>query len=342
MREARRVLIAEQRELRLENAMLRRRVEETPFAGPVIAESPRAQETLRKIQAVAGSDAPVLFSGETGTGKGLMAKVLFNLSHRVRAPFLEVNCGALHEQLIESELFGHRRGSFSGATESRAGLFEVADGGTLFLDEVGELSPPTQSSLLQVLDTKEFRPVGDTHLRRVDVRILAATNRDLETDAEAGRFRRDLFFRLSAVHIPLPPLRERRIDIPLLLEHYLGRFKHPQRGRLSFSAEAATFLRDYDWPGNVRELANLVESSVLLARGRVIGIDELPHRAVANLRPRPESSAAFQPRALAAAERDWILRTLEHTGGKKAPAARLLGIDIKTLSRKLREYLALD
>jgi len=324
-----------QAHLRKENAVLRQRVAEQPFAGPVVSESRRAQEVLRKIHAVAPSEAPVLFTGETGTGKGLMAKVLYSLSRRCQEPFLQVNCGALHEQLMESELFGHRKGSFSGATENKIGLFEIADGGTLFLDEIGELPLTTQAKLLQVLDTKEFRPVGDTHVRHVDVRIVAATNRDLQAEAADGRFRRDLFFRLNAVHIVLPPLRERREDLRLLLDLYLDRFKSLRFGRLSFSEEALSFLERYSWPGNVRELANVVEYSVLLARTVTIGLEDLPNRPTELAAPSAPNRSPEPPAPLAEVERAHVLHTLEYTHGQKAAAARLLGIDVKTLGRKL-------
>ncbi len=328
---------AERRRLHHENAVLRQVVSQTPFTGRIVSESPKIREVLRKIEAVASSQAIVLFTGETGTGKGLMAKTLHKLSNRSKEPFLQVNCGALQETLFESELFGHRKGAFTGAQESKPGLFEVADGGTLFLDEVGELKPVMQAKLLQVLDTAEIRPVGGTAARKVDVRVVAATNRDLAEEVERGEFRRDLFFRLNVVSIGLPPLRERREDIALLMDYYVRRFEQPGRDPKRFSDAAIARMCAYDWPGNVRELANTVETAILLTPGPVIDVEDLP----GHVRPQ----AAYQPKqrdepllSLAEVEKQHILAVIERTGGRKAEAARILEVDVKTLGRKLRSY----
>lgn len=330
---------AEMHRAHRESTARQRMMEQVPFTGPVISESPLMRDLLRKIETIAPAQAAVLLTGESGTGKGLMAKTVHQLSRRARAPFVQINCGALQESLVESELFGYRKGAFTGATESRAGLFEVADGGTLFLDEIGEMSPTMQAKLLQVLDSGEIRPVGSTTVRKVDVRIVAATNRDLAAEVAAGRFRQDLFFRLNVIHIHLPPLRERREDIASLVSYYAQRFHPVGRPRRQFSEEAMTILRSYDWPGNVRELANTVETAVLLARSELIQPDELtlPYSAAASTqRTKPDPSKP--PVSLSEAERQHILHTLEFTGGLKARAARLLEIDIKTLNRKLKTY----
>ncbi len=327
----------ERRRLARENAVLRRTATLHPFTGPVVSASPKIQEVLRKLETVASSRAAVLLTGETGTGKGLMAKTLHRLSGR--EPFLQVNCGALQESLFESELFGHRRGAFTGASESKPGLFEVADGGTLFLDEVGELKPVMQAKLLQVLDTGEIRQVGANTARAVDVRIVAATNADLEAEVLEGRFRRDLFFRLHVVRIAMPALRERREDIPLLLDYYLQRFHVPGAPTKRFTPQAMSLLTDYGWPGNVRELANLVETSMLLSPSNEITLADLPSNVMPAEGP-PAPIGDDAPMSLAEAEKRHILATIRHTGGLKAKAARLLGVDIKTLNRKLRGYAA--
>ena len=328
---------AERRRLARENTVLRRVVAQQPFSGPIVSASEGIQEVLRKLETVARAKAPVLFTGETGTGKGLMAKTLHVASGR--EPFLQINCGALQETLFESELFGHRRGAFTGAVESKPGLFEVAEGGTIFLDEVAELKPVMQAKLLQVLDTQEIRPLGGTTAKTVDVRVVAATNSDLEADVASGRFRRDLYFRLNVVRIPMPPLRERRQDVPLLLDYYLARFQVPGMELKRFSEQALEILAAYPWPGNVRELANTVETAVLLAHGETIGLDDLPlgFRAPSAGSPAPGADRE-EPLALDEVERRHLLRTLEYTGGLKARAARILGIDVKTLNRKLRSY----
>lgn len=325
--------IASQRRNR-EFWLLKREAARTPAAGPVIQASPEIQRVLTKLATVAPAKAAVLLLGETGTGKGLMAKTLHRLSGR--DPFVPVNCGAFQESLFESELFGYRRGAFTGATEHRAGLFEAADGGTLFLDEIGELKLPLQAKLLQVLDSGEVRPVGGTSARAVDVRLVAATNVDLEAEVNAGRFRRDLFFRLNVVAIRLPSLRERPEDIPLLLEHYVRRFHVAGSPTKRFTAAALDQLEAYAWPGNVRELANLVETACLLTSGSVIDVGDLPFAPRA-LPPRVERGEE-QVLSLHEVERRHILRVFEANLGHRGQTARQLGIDVKTLGRKLRGY----
>lgn len=328
---------ADRRRLTRENATLRSMVAQTPFAGPIVSDSPQIQEILERIRRVASASAPVLITGETGTGKGLMAKTIHSQSDRSDEPFTQLNCSAFQDQLFESELFGHTKGAFTGAATTKPGLFEVADGGTLFLDEIAELSPAMQAKLLLVLDTGELRQVGGTTVRKVDVRIVAATNEDVEARVESGAFRRDLYFRLNVVHLHVPPLRERRQDIDGLIEHYLDRFQRQGLQRKPFSPTAHDILRDYAWPGNVRELANLVETMLLLAPGRMIEAADLPsHLSPGNMPPR--ESMPEQPMSLSEMERLHIIRTLEHTTGLKARAAKILGVDIKTLNRKIRSY----
>lgn len=329
---------SERRRLERENAVLRKVVAQQMLAGPVISESPLIRAVLDKLRAVAASRLPVLLTGDTGTGKGLMAKELHRLSDRAAEPFLQVNCGALQETLFESELFGHRKGAFTGATESKPGLFEVADGGTLFLDEVGELKPVMQAKLLQVLDSSEVRPVGGTSARRVDVRVVAATNRDLADEVQKGNFRQDLYYRLNPIHVTLPPLRDRREDIPLLIEFFLSRFSSSRSPAKHFTPGAMARLLAHDWPGNVRELANTVETAALLARQDEISEADLPLRGASTLLKAPGPGSPVELISLAEVERRHILTILDRVSGLKAKAARVLGIDIKTLNRKLKSY----
>jgi DNA-binding NtrC family response regulator len=308
------------------------------FIGEVIAESPALRAVLATVERVAAARTPVVIHGETGVGKGLIAKILHRHSPRANQLFMPLNCSALTEQLLESELFGHERGAFTGAAGAKPGLFEVADGGTLFLDEFTEMSHGMQTKLLQVLDSGVMRRVGGTTLRSVDVRIVAASNKDLQAEVSAGRFRNDLFFRLNVISLRIPSLRRRREDIPGLVELYLDRFQEglEAKRRKRISATGLEALCAHSWPGNVRELANTVERAVLLADGEVIGPRDLfPMPRVAG---EATPAATADPPTLAEVERRHILGVLESTGGKKAPAARLLGINVKTLSRKLKSY----
>ncbi|MEE8153221.1 MAG: sigma-54 dependent transcriptional regulator [candidate division NC10 bacterium] len=327
---------AEKRKLREENIALRRIVGQRDDGSVILGESHAMRALLEMVQRVAVSHAPVLIAGETGTGKGLIAKALHQASPRAEQHFLVINCSAFQDQLLESELFGHERGAFTGATSTKAGLFEVADGGTVFLDEVAEMSPAMQAKLLQVLDTGDLRRVGGTRERRVDTRIFAATNRDLQQEVHAGRFREDLWFRLNVVSLSVPPLRERKEDIPILIEHFFRQFRVPGQQPKSLSPEALSLLVQYPWPGNVRELANTIERLVLLIPGTLIEPEDLP----ANIRPSVAlpSEEGDPPLPLAEVERISIIRALKYTGGKKAPAARLLGIDVKTLTHKIQRY----
>jgi two-component system response regulator HydG len=301
-------------------------------AGPVtLVGRSRAMRDLRRLmRKVAASDVSVLLLGESGTGKEVAARTIHAASARREGPFVPVDCGAIAESLIESELFGHVRGAFTGADRDREGLVGSADGGTLLLDEVGDLSPGAQVRLLRVVESGELRPVGSSETRRVDVRVMAATNRDLEREES---FRRDLFFRLNVVTVAVPPLRERREDVPLLAEHFLAR--HRRSGSVSerFSPEAMAALEAYGWPGNVRELENVVERCSTLATGLAIERKDLPPEVAAGA-PAPEGPL----RSLDEIKREAITRTLEAVGYDRAKAAAILGIDRSTLYRNMRQY----
>jgi len=324
---------AEKKRLQKENVALRRMVAQTEGPPLILGGSPAIRSLLQMIERIAPTDANVFIQGETGTGKGLVARAIHQGSRRSAQPFLAVNCSAFPEQLLESELFGHEKGAFTGAVSAKPGLFEVADGGTLFLDEVGEMSPAMQAKLLQVLDAGELRRVGSTRTLKVNVRILASTNKDPAQEVQAGRFREDLHYRLNVITVTLPPLRERKDDIPLLIDHFLHQFRLPGQKTKGVSDKALALLADYPWPGNVRELANAIERLEILSPGPVIGPDDLPP----NIRT-PHQSVGKEAPSLSEIERLHILKVLERTQGKKAEAARLLGIHLKTLNRKLKAY----
>ena len=327
---------AEKKELQRENVALKRMVAQKEGSALILGRSSAIRALLDTIKQIGPSDANVLIQGETGTGKGLVTRAIHQESLRSARPFLALNCSAFQEQLLESELFGYERGAFTGATHAKPGLFEVADGGTLLLDEVGEMSPAMQAKLLQVLDAGEFRRVGGTRTIRVNVRILAATNKDLAQEVRAGRFRQDLHYRLDVINVTVPPLRQRKEDIPLLIEHFLQQFRLPGRPVKAVSKEASAILVDYPWPGNVRELANTIERLVILSPGPAIGPDDLSPDIRAPQEALAEVDAPDLP--LVEMERRHIVKVLERTHGKKAQAARLLGIHLKTLNRKLKQY----
>ncbi len=334
---------AEERErLRRENLLLRK---EMARRGPqLVAEGPAMKEVLRVVQKVAPAPTTVLIEGESGTGKELIARALHDLSPRAERPFVAVNCGAIPETLIESELFGHARGAFTDARTAKRGLFEEADGGTLLLDEVGELPLSVQPALLRVLQEGEVRRVGDNRPARVDVRVLAATNRDLAAQVHQGRFREDLYYRLNVVGVRLPPLRERQDEIPALAERLLAR--HAVRIAATphrLSARALELLRRYRWPGNVRELENALERALVLAEDEEIGPESLPDAVQHAVEPEPVP-AQLDPddlsvkRAQRVLEADLIRRALEHTGGNRTRAAELLELSPRALLYKIREY----
>jgi len=308
-----------------------------------VGESPAVQEVFRTVAKVAPTNATVLLLGESGTGKELVAEALHAVSARSQGPFVKVNCAALPEGLLESELFGHVKGAFTGAVGDREGRFEAADGGTLFLDEVGEIPLHTQVKLLRVIQQREIERVGDNRTVRVDVRLIAATNADLDAMVRKGRFREDLYFRLKVVTIRMPPLRERRSDIRLLAEHF-RRVASDRHGRKTtgFTPEAVRVLAGYDYPGNVRELENLVEAAVVLSETPELGLESLPAEVGGGQRVEdlPEDDVIRIPAGtpLPEAEKVVILDTLARTGGNKTATARILKIGLRTLYRKLEEY----
>jgi two-component system response regulator AtoC len=331
----------ERERLRRANQLLRRDVERASGEHPIVAASESMIEVLEVMERAAAFKATVLLTGESGTGKEVLARAIHAQSPRRGEAFVAVNCAAIPEALLESELFGHARGAFTGADRARRGLFVEADGGTLFLDEVGELPNALQAKLLRVLQEEEVRPLGDAKSRRIDVRVLAATARDLEAEVAAGRFREDLFYRLNVVRLAVPPLRERPKDVPLLVDHFLARFRtvlgKPVRG---IADEALARLVAYPWPGNVRELENVVERALILASGDRIGLAELPANVVA---PQPGAQPAGRQdfslrRARRAVEVEAIQRALRATGGNRTHAARLLEISHRALLYKLKEH----
>lgn len=328
-----------------------RRVEESPRHGALppatketlVGHSPAIIEVMKTVARVAPSQATVLILGETGTGKELVARTIHRFSDRAARRFVAVNCSALAEGLLESELFGHVRGAFTGATGSRPGLFREADKGTLFLDEVGDISPALQARLLRVLQEHEIVPVGSESPVRVDVRVIAATHRDLEALVREGRFREDLYYRLHVVSVALPPLRERRQDIPLLIDHFL-RMLASRHGRepLALDPDAQARLLAYDWPGNVRELQNVLERAVVMAAQDIIGPEHLPSTLRVGGTSAPTAPVAAGPEArlpsLEEVDRLHVVRVLEHTRGNREDAARILGISRRTLTRMIQRW----
>ncbi|ROR32906.1 sigma-54-dependent transcriptional regulator [Inmirania thermothiophila] len=298
-------------------------------------ESPPMRQLERMVAKVAPTDSTVLITGESGTGKGVIAKEIHRLSRRAEQPFIPVNCGAIPETLIESELFGHTKGAFTGADRAKKGLFLEADRGTIFLDEVGELPLPMQVKLLHVLEEKKVRPVGSETARPVDVRIIAATNRDLAAMVAEGTFREDLYFRLNVFQIQVPPLREHREDVPRLVEHFLRRHGHGESWRLDPEAEA--MLMAHDWPGNVRELENVIQRALILAEDGVITVADLPAQFARPSTPRAQGARTLREQ-VREFEAGVILRAIEEAGGDRREAARRLGIGLSTLYRKLEEY----
>ncbi len=301
----------------------------------MVGKSKAMQEVFLKVSAAANTDAPVLIIGESGTGKELVARAIHNLSYRRQGPFVPVNCGALPKDLVESELFGYKKGAFTGAMTDSIGLFRAADGGTLFLDEIVEMSQEAQVKLLRAIEDKKIRPLGGTREIPVDVRILAATNRDIQKALDEGQFREDLFFRF-VMHIEIPPLRERKEDIPILLEHFIQKFNRIYRRQVEgVEPEALEVLMSYPWPGNVRELENTVEGLYVLGLRRIIRVTDLPlHiRKRADLGVAP--TGAMSIREL---EKETILRALKMAGGNKSKAAKILGISQNRLYRKLKAY----
>src|SRR6185295_7059941 len=341
------------------NAMERRRLQQHIGAlseelrgrydfGAIVGQDPTVLSMLKLVSQVADSDATVLIEGESGTGKELVARAVHFNSRRRAKPFVAVNCGALPENLLEAELFGHMRGAFTGAVRDNPGWFQRAEGGTLLLDEVGELTPSLQVKLLRVLENGEYSPVGSTQIRQADVRIVAATNRDLETLVREGKVRQDFLYRLKVVEVRLPALRERRSDLPVLIRHFLGRLagRRGEEKKKRLSREAEALLLAYDYPGNIRELQNVLQRAILLAEGPVIEARHLPE-SLRELRPllpplegEPDTSGfrAAKQRVVERFERDFIARSLRDAKGNISQAAKAAGIDYKNFYTKMQQY----
>jgi two-component system response regulator AtoC len=328
---------AEKKALRRENSALKEVITRRDGMPTIVGSSGAVKDVLAVIARVAASESPVLIHGESGTGKELIARTIHLRSSRAARPFVSINCGALPDTLLETELFGHRKGAFSGAVTSRVGLFEAANGGTLFLDEIGEMSPAMQVRLLRALDSGEVRRVGEERSFHVDVRIVAATSKELTREATEGRFRWDLFYRVCTVVVEVPALRQRREDIPQLVQHFLT---SPRSGKtLAFARDALERLVAYDWPGNIRELRNLVERLQILQEGSEVRASDLPpelRRAPEPVDVPDKREPALVP--LAHIERRHVERVLAATGWNKARAARVLEVDVKTLNKKIRDF----
>ncbi|MFL5639059.1 MAG: sigma-54-dependent transcriptional regulator [Gemmatimonadaceae bacterium] len=330
---------AEHRNLRRENKTLKAEAKRRDRSGRPIGASKSWLDALHVAESVAATDSTVLLQGESGTGKEVVARYIHDLSPRATNPFLSINCGALPESLLESELFGHVKGSFTGASRDKEGLFAAAGEGTFFLDEIGETTPATQVKLLRALQQREVIPVGATEARPVNARVIAATNRDLEEEIKAGNFRNDLFYRLNVISIVLPPLRDRPGDIALLSQAFLERAATESGQPLrALSPEAVEAMERYTWPGNVRELENALERAAILAKGDTIPLSALPERVVEPKSDPLVSDAAQTNPTLETIERAYILWVLENEGGSKQRTAEVLGIDASTLYRKLSRY----
>ncbi|WP_126424622.1 sigma-54-dependent transcriptional regulator [Brevibacillus marinus] len=331
-------------EVKYENQLLKEKWQNTVSSMEWIGFSPEMKRILQIVERVANTDATILLHGESGTGKSMLARIIHNLSTRSREPFVSINCAAIPEQLLESELFGYEKGAFTGATTSRQGKFEAADGGTIFLDEIAELSAALQAKLLQVTQEKTFMRLGSNVPKQVDVRIISATNRNLKKLVEEGAFREDLYYRLNIVDIFIPPLRERRDDIPFFVEHFLQ--KHRQRYGKSFeiAPELMKLLMEYDWPGNVRELENALERAVVLCRGEKLSIEDFPRKIFENKEePNDQPHYHYNPRKslpeqLDEIEKAFIQQALKQTNGQAASAARMLGISRQSLLYKMNKY----
>ena len=332
--------------LQRENQALKTALDDRLRLDNVVGTDPRMQAIFKTVKAVADTRTTVLITGESGTGKTLLARALHSLSTRKHGPFVEVNCGALPESLLESELFGHQKGSFTGAVRDKIGKFEAAAGGTIFLDEIGTSSPGFQVKLLRVLQDRVIERVGDTRTIPVDVRVVLATNKDLELAVQKGEFREDLYYRIQVVSIEMPPLRQRSSDVQALAEHFLRRFAAEHgRGSLHFTERALAALLAAPWPGNVRQLENVVERAVVLCQGPGIDLPDLPatlHTAAATRLAAdplpPDAPPGPLKEALAGPEKRLIEQALAHCGGNREKAARLLDINRSTLFHKLRKF----
>ena len=326
--------------VRAENMLLKRQLKKSSDLKTIIGKSEEIEKVFSLVDKVADTDSTILIGGESGTGKELIARAIHFRSHRSNNPFVSINCGALPENLLESELFGHVKGSFTGAIRDKEGLFKVAQGGTFFLDEVGETSPTIQVKLLRVLQEREIIPVGGTNPIKVDVRLIAATNADLEKAVDDEKFRIDLYYRLNVIPVHLPPLRNRTDDIPLLVSHFLKKFNEVRKleAQRAISKEAMDVLTNYSWPGNVRELENVIERAVILEETTEIQVESLPEK----LRLRETSpQSLITDRAqvtLEELEKEYLIKVLEDTNWQKKRASSILGINASTLYRKIQRY----
>ena len=325
------------RELEIRHSSLQQELDAKASFESIIGKSAEMQRIFQMVRKVADSKASVLITGESGTGKELIANALHNLSPRKNHPFIKVHCAALSETLLESELFGHEKGAFTGAAARKRGRFELANTGTIFLDEIGEINQNVQIKILRVLQDKRFERVGGEDTLEVDVRVIAATNRNLEEEIAQGRFREDLFYRLNVVHIQVPPLRDRKDDIPLMLNAFLDEFNRENNKSITgFDARSRSALYKYDWPGNIRQLRNCVESAVVMCSGNEITLEDLPP----TVRGAAESNVIQVPVGISMAEAEKIIiqQNLASNQGNKSKTADILGIGRKTLHRKLEEY----
>jgi DNA-binding NtrC family response regulator len=331
---------ARMRLLEIENRRLRAELSRPLGFVPLLGASAALEKVLKQARSVAAAaTATVLLSGENGTGKEMLARAIHEESPRASGPFVAVSCAALPETLIESELFGHEKGAFTNATQARKGRFELANGGTLLLDEIGDLSPAVQVKLLRVLQERAFERVGGTKTLTVDIRLIAATNRDLEAEVEAGRFRQDLFFRLNVVPLTLPPLRERGDDIPILAAHFACKSAHKYGHQMpELTPKLIDVLQDYDWPGNVRELENLMERLVVLSNGESLGLEFVPEKMLKILPGVSAQDESTLEGAVEATKRRMILSALQAEGGNKVAAAKRLGISRSYLHRLINEF----
>ena len=327
-------------ELEKENIFLKERLNDRFDFSNIIGRSPAMSKLFETMSMVAPSEATVLIVGESGTGKELIANAIHQNSPRGEKALIKVNCAALPETLLESELFGHEKGAFTGAIARKQGRFQLAHNSSIFLDEIAEMAPATQAKILRVLQEREFELLGSPQTIKVDTRVIAATNRNLEEEIQAGRFREDLYYRLNVVTVEVPPMRQRREDIPILADFFLKQYAEKNRRLIKgFTPRATDLLMRYDWPGNVRELENIIERAVIMARGEVITPLEFP----SDLQKLDEELKTAQVdlstgRSLKEVEKDMILRTLEETGGNRTHAAKILGISRRTLQLKLKEY----
>ncbi len=329
--------IVKYQELVAENILLRKRLEEKDHLNNIVGKSPQMKEVLELVDNIAETNSTVLIQGASGTGKEVIARAIHLKSRRRDMPFIAANCAAIPRELLESELFGHEKGAYTGATYTKKGRFEQADGGTLFLDEVGEMSLSAQIHLLRVLQEKEFRKVGGTELIKVDARIISSSNKDLEQAVKEGRFREDLFYRLNVIAIYLPKLNERKDDIPLLVDHLLTKYGlESGRGKKTMSPEAMALMMKHAWPGNVRELENVIERAVILSKDIVIKPEYLPQ--IVKKEPQGDHRVFIQDRSLEEMEKQYIYGVLRENNWNKSKSSRILGIERMTLYHKIKKY----